>query len=275
VGTLNSNIWRVDLTARDDKAAAPERLIASSQREVFPQYSPDGRQIVFYSNRSGADQIWVCDADGSKAAMITAMKPGITGSPRWSPDGHTISFDSNVTGSYQIYTVGADGGKVRQMTSGAVSHYAASWSRDGHWIYFASNAAGDAQVWKIPSQGGDPVQVTRNGGMAAQESPDGKTLYYNKALGKGSLWKMPVGGGPETMIADSIYRYNYAVTDKGVYLMSGPAVDLLNPDTGERKTILKTREPDLGLTVSPDGRWLLYSQVDAVGSDLMLVENFR
>jgi hypothetical protein len=47
------------------------------------------------------------------------------------------------------------------------------------------------------------------------------------------------------------------------------------PETGARKTVTKTKTPDLRLAVSPDGRYLLWSQIDAVGGDLMLLENFR
>jgi len=274
VGARNTTVYRLDLAA-GDVAAAPERLIASTRRDVFPQYSPDGRRIAFYSNRSGIFQIWVCEADGSKAAAITSLKQGTTGSPRWSPDGRTIAFDSSVTGHYQVYTVAADSGKVRQITSGAPSHFGANWSRDGRWIYFTTDSPGGAQVWKVRAQGGDPVQVTANGGMAPTESADGKTLYFVKAAGKGSLWKMPVGGGSEEKIADSIYRYNYALTEKGVYLSRDGSIDFLNFATGEIRSVVKAPRPDLGLTVSPDGRYLLSVQVDSVGDDLMLVENFR
>jgi Tol biopolymer transport system component/DNA-binding winged helix-turn-helix (wHTH) protein len=278
VSTANSNIWRLDLTAKDAKAAAPERFIASTKREVFPQYSPDGRRIAFYSDRSGTNQIWVCDGDGSKAAAITSMRRSTTGSPRWSPDGRAIAFDSNVTGGYQVYTIGADGGKVRQMTHGAASNYGGRWSRDGHWIYFASGPGVSAQVWKMPSQGGEPVQVTRNGGMGPQESADGKTLYYVKpviAMGGGSLWRMPVGGGPEEKVVDSIYRFNYAVTEKGIYFTHSDSIYFLDFAAGETRPVLKTPHPDTGLAISPDGRYLLFSKRDAIGSDLMLVENFR
>ena len=278
VGTANSNIWRLDLTDADAKAAAPERFIASTKREVFPQYSPDGRRITFYSDRSGTDQIWVCDADGSKAAAITSMHRSTTGSPRWSPDGRTIVFDSNVSGGFQVYTIGADGGKVRQMTHGAASNYGGMWSRDGRWIYFASGPGVSAQVWKMPSQGGEPVQVTRNGGMAPLESADGKKLYYVKpviAMGGGSLWRMPVGGGPEEKVVDSIYRFNYAVTEKGIYFTHSDSIYFLDFAAGEVRPVLKTPRPDTGLAISPDGRYLLFSKRDAVGSDLMLVESFR
>jgi hypothetical protein len=49
-------------------------------------------------------------------------------------------------------------------------------------------------VWKIPANGGGQVQVTRKGGFAPLESPDGKFLYYTKALSATSVWKVPVGG---------------------------------------------------------------------------------
>jgi Tol biopolymer transport system component/DNA-binding winged helix-turn-helix (wHTH) protein len=272
VGTRNANIWRIDSSG----AAKPETFIVSTKREVHPQYSPDGQRIVFYSNRSGSTQIWVCEADGSKPVMITNLPNGIVGSPRWSPDGRTVVFDSNITGRFQIYTVGAEGGRIRQLTNGATPSFAASYSRDGKWIYYSvTEAQAPAQVWKIPAQGGTPVRVTRHGGSAPQESLDGATLFYVKQAGVGSLWRMPLAGGEEKQIASSIFRSNYALTSKGIYLMSGPAIELLNPDTGERKTILQTKNPDLGLAVSPDGRYVLWSQVDAIGSDLMLVEKFR
>ena len=78
VGARNSTISRLDLSAGDAKTV-PERFIASTRRDVFPQYSPDGRRIAFYSNRSGTFEVWVCEADGSKAAAITSMKRGTSG----------------------------------------------------------------------------------------------------------------------------------------------------------------------------------------------------
>src|SRR6185436_13269395 len=98
----NSTIWRLDLQAR---TPAAEQFIVSTAREAFPQYSPDGKRIVFYSNRSGQNQIWLCDADGSRATQLTSMTGTITGTPRWSPDSQRISFDSNTGGDWQIYVM--------------------------------------------------------------------------------------------------------------------------------------------------------------------------
>ena len=275
----DTNIWRLDLQQQDAK---PQRLIDSTAREAFPQYSPDGKRIVFYSDRTGTLQIWICDNDGSRAFPLTSFT-GATGTPRWSPDGQMISFDSNMSGQWNVYTVSSDGGKPRMMTNdaGPISSYAASWSRDGRWLYFTSNRSGENQVWRMPSNGGEPMQVTRNGGIAAMESPDGATLFYVKDAGTGSIWKMPVNGDSETQLATSVYRFNYAATDRGIYFSprpgkeGGASVQFLDFASGELKTIISTGFPDLGLAISPDGRYLLFEQVDYAASDLSLIEGFR
>ena len=115
------------------------------------------------------------------------------GTPRWSPDGQQIAFDSNPRGNSDIYVVKADGGRPCRLTTGNYAEVAPSWSRDGRWIYFASDQTGAWQVWKMPAEGGGAVQVTKQGGFAALESYDGKTLYYAKgppclAFGR-SQWK--------------------------------------------------------------------------------------
>ncbi len=98
---------------------------------------------------------------------------------------------------------------------------APSWSRDGRWIYFASNRTGDYQVWKVPAEGGDAAQVTKRGGVAAFESPDGKFVYYT-AL-KPGIWRVSVEGGEETPVLDQPrlgYWGYWAVADSGIYFVN-------------------------------------------------------
>jgi hypothetical protein len=65
------------------------------------------------------------------------------------------------------------------------------------------------------------------------------------------------------------------VAANGIYLTQEGSIDFVDFATAGIRTVLKTRPPDAGLAISPDGRYLLFAQVDAIGSDLMLVENFR
>jgi Tol biopolymer transport system component len=277
-GALDANFWSVDLATH---ASAMDRALSSSYRDVFPQFSPDGKRVVFYSNRSGSLQVWVANADGSQAGALTSMSGPVTGSPRWSPDGQQIAFDSNTGGAYHVYVIAGDGGQPRQVTR--LRSFFANWSRDGRWIYFTSPASGDDQIWKAPATGGDPVQVTHGGGEGPVESVDGKALYFVRQNRGGGIWKMPVAGGDEDrVLKNEVYRVNYAVTDKGIYFTPRSArdgtssVQFFSFASGKVIQIVKVAKLlDLGLGVSPDGRTLLYSQIDHTGSNLMLIESFH
>ena len=141
----------------------------------------------------------------------------------------------------------------------------------------------------MPADGGDAIQVTRNGGYVAFESVDGEFLYYGKhariteKMHESKLWKRPVRGGEETQVLDSVLGFSFAVLDKGIYFIRPPEASgnctlrFLSFKTGAVKIIASMPHAgNSGLSVSPDGRYALYTQEDQVsGSDLMLVENFR
>ncbi len=276
-GSADANFWEVDLAT---KTASMNQRLSSTFRDVFPQYSPDGKRVAFYSNRGGTPQVWVANRDGSQAAALTSMTGPVTGTPRWSPDGKQIAFDSNGTGDYQAYVMPAEGGQPRLISQDKPAFFT-NWSRDGKWIYFTSKRTGEFQIWKVPAAGGEQVQVTRAGGTAPSESPDGKFVYYTKDSTPSPLWKMPVDGGPETQVVDDVFRANYVVTHKGVYFMPRDverktAIKYLNFATGAVTEIVKVpKRQDSGLTISPDGKTLMYSQVDYASRHLMLVEGFK
>ena len=93
---MNVNIWRLDLHGSPPQT---RELVTSSRRQLAPSISPDGRRIAFDSDRTGGNEIWVCDADGSNALQLSFFGIQETGTPRWSPDGKMIAFDSRIGGS--------------------------------------------------------------------------------------------------------------------------------------------------------------------------------
>ena len=158
------------------RPSALTRLISSSRREDTPNFSPDGKRIVFSSNRSGHWEIWVCDSDGQNSVQLTSFGGSyVTGTPRWSPDGKTIVFDSVTRGKPDIFVINAESRVQRNLTANSYLDAVPSWSRDGRWIYFSSDRGGDGglQVWKMPVEVGQPIQVTKKGGLEAFESFDG------------------------------------------------------------------------------------------------------
>jgi Tol biopolymer transport system component len=277
---IDVNIWRLEVPGPHEKISSPMRLIFSTRVDGDAQFSPDGKRIVFASNRTGTREIWICDSDGSHVRQLTSLGEG--GTPRWSPDGERIAFDSNVDGQWEIYVTSANGGKPKRLTNHPDGDVVPSWSRDQKWIYFASDRSGDYQVWKAPAGGGAAIPVTRKGGFAAFESPDSQWVYYTKSDGASSLWRVPTEGGEEAQVLESVDQRAFAVAKEGIYFIPRPdsagcnAIQFFNFGTKRIRPIATIEKPlFLYVSVSPDGRWILFSQADQVGSDLMLVENFH
>jgi eukaryotic-like serine/threonine-protein kinase len=246
----------------------------STETRKSAQYSPDGKRIVFASDRSGTYEIWACNSDGTNQFPLTSLG-AFSGTPRWSADSEWIVFDSNKEGNFDIYVAPAGGGKPKRLTTNPTDDANPSYSRDGKWIYFASNRGGDMQVWRVPVAGGKEEQITKRGGFVAFEAPD-RRLYYVKSEISG-LWSMPSDGGEERQVVETVYYRAFVVTEKGVYFKATPSsIAFRDFATNKTKTIYTTdKMRPLGLSVSADARWMLHTHLDTQESDLMLVENFR
>jgi Tol biopolymer transport system component len=252
---------------------------------MYPAYSPDNRRIAFMSQRSGTDEIWICDSDGSKAAQLTSLGGAAIYGPNWSPDSRTIAFTAAQKGMKEdIYSISANGGTPRRLTSHPAEDKWPYWSHDGKWIYFSSTRSGREEIWKMSSSGGEAVQITRNSGDTPQESPDGKFLYFIKGWPEAvSVWRTSVDGNQEEKVLDSIHSEGqFSVWKEGIYFFKPPEknghsdISFYEFATGQIRKVLTIERPvNTHIAVSPDGRAILYPQSDESGSVLMLVENFR
>jgi Tol biopolymer transport system component/DNA-binding winged helix-turn-helix (wHTH) protein len=274
--SLDSNIWRVDLTDGRVKDAAA--FITSTRNEFQPSYSADGRRIAFESSRSGNKEVWVSDADGSHAVQLTSFGNALSGTPRWSPDGQHIAFDSNSAGQWNIYVIHSEGGKPIRFTWGSGSKIRASWSHDGKWIYYCASGESGPQIWKKVATGGAEIQITKNGGCNQMESRDGRYLYYLNS-GNNALCRVPAAGGEEVQLAKLAPEAEFTLGKRGVYFtdsIHATTLQFLDYETGSIKVLGALPGPVFhGLAVSSDEHWLLYAQTDSAGSQLMLVERFR
>ena len=131
--------------------------------------------------------------------------------------------------------------------------------------------------------GGHPVQLARTGDVP-RESADGKYVYYQKGWPNPmSIWRIGVEGHEETKILDSVHPIGgWTVAQNGIYFIRTPDqngssdICIYEFATGRTRTITTIANGiDWLISASPDGKSVLYSQVDVAGRDLMLVENFR
>jgi Tol biopolymer transport system component len=200
-----------------------------------------------------------------------------------------IAFYACPQGKPDIFVIRSEGGKPRRLTEDPAEDTAPNWSRDGRWIYFGSNRSDSTQVWKISADGGEAWQVTKGGGFEACESKDGKFLYFTKGHNVAGIWRVPTQGGEEIMVLDTHkagYWSAWTVVENGIYFLTAeklayPAIEFFSFATSKvtegavlTKAFRSWTNPE-GLSVSPDGRWILYTQDDREDTDIMLVENFR
>ena len=213
----DANIWRIEA---DGKAAARQGDLLDAirfQPAILAGWQPRGVPVesIGKQRNLGKRQQW------ANTGTTDEIRAGhLTGTPRWSPDGMNIAFDTRPDGQADIYVVSSIGGTPRRMTKSEFEDVVPSWSANGAWIYFASNRTGAWQVWRVPSSGGVEEQVTRNGGFAAFESPDGRYLYYAKGRSTAGLWRKRLAAGVEEEVLERLkpgYWGYWAVVENGVY----------------------------------------------------------
>jgi hypothetical protein len=130
-------------------------------------------------------------------------------------------------------------------------------------------------------QQAEQPQMTRNGGSYALPSPDGKYVYYTKERAGNGLWPMTLDSDTEEPVINRVFFRSVALGARGVWFLkplgsgSGDVMFLRYGKTAPERIRTLEKLPDVGLSVSPDERFLLVSHIVAEGADLMLIENFR
>ena len=131
------------------------------------------------------------------------------------------------------------------------------------------------------------MQITHKGGFVPFESADGKEVYYQKTHGDSDVWKVPVAGGEETRVLGPAGAFQFAVVADGIYFVEpgppgyagwikGNSLKFFSFAKARAERILDIKHPPTdGVSISPDGRSILFSQYDLFVQDLMLGEDFR
>ncbi|PYP49643.1 MAG: amidohydrolase [Gemmatimonadetes bacterium] len=181
-----------------------KHITAGPAFDSQPRYSPDGKTIVFLSDRSGSENVWLCDADGSNPRALTKGDKNLYASPEWTPDGQYVvaSKTSMPIGSvYEIWLYHKDGGSGVSLTKddkgpapgppgrGTQNNaLGAAFGPDGRYLWYARHRGGfgynlDLPEWELAiydRQTGKVFPQTDLYGSAMRPalSPDGTWLVY-------------------------------------------------------------------------------------------------
>ena len=134
----NTDIFEIELNN-----GRARRLTASTAIDTAPSYSPDGEWIVFESDRSQKQQLYVMKTDGSTTPKRISFGTGRYGTPVWSPRGDYIAFTKQGTGRFHIGVMQIDGSEERLLTASFLDE-GPTWSTNGRVLIFFRASPGDA-----------------------------------------------------------------------------------------------------------------------------------
>jgi eukaryotic-like serine/threonine-protein kinase len=177
--TQNRDIWLMDASG------ATTRFTSDPGWDAFPTWSPDGRSIVFTSNRSGVYDLYRKSASGAGTEELLYKSSEGKGPNSWSPDGKFLIYYSLGQPTH-LRLLAVDGPADRKPTPLVDTQFSSvtgRFSPDGRWIAYTSNESGKNEISVRPfdaatGTAGNPMIVTSGGGRTPLWSGDGKELFY-------------------------------------------------------------------------------------------------
>jgi TolB protein len=175
---------------------------SSSNRN--PAVSPDGRYLVFLSSRSGIDNLWRMNLDGSNLKQLTTAGGFMFD---FSPDGRWVVFSNRETDFVKLFKISIDGGSPVRLYDQPSRLPAVS--PDGKLIACLSTdrQSGKVNLLILPFEGGAPLKtldakaVNISDVIAPRWTPDGRALIYaNPQQGRVNLWRVPLDGSPPQQV---------------------------------------------------------------------------
>jgi serine/threonine protein kinase len=206
-GNIDTFIWNL---ARETLT----RLTFDQAEEDFPLWTPDGKQIVFYSDRVGEQGIYIKSADGTGTNEL--VRPFTEGQGycfpgSWSSDGKTLITQELNAGDFYIGALSMEGDrKWEPLVQGNYNCAQPKISPDGQWLAYTSDESGRNEIYVRPYSEVDSGkwQVSNDGGDSVLWSPDGQELYYRSGT---EAMAVPVKTNPVFMMENPrvLFEGNY------------------------------------------------------------------
>ena len=208
-----ADLWVMDADGKNQK-----QLTSDAGVNVFPAASPDGRFVVFDSNR-GANpatfNIWRIGVDGSNPRQLTQGEGEYF--PTCSPDGKWVLYTPvSSGGKLSLWKVPIDGGDPFQVNERVSVKPVIS--PDGKWIAFQTSGdqpASGPKLGIIPFDGGQTMKLLDVKFIQYRWSPDGKAiLYLDSNEGVWNIWSQAVDGGPPKQLtkftSDQMFSFDWS-----------------------------------------------------------------
>jgi Tol biopolymer transport system component len=193
-----------------DRRTGGQSRIAGSRTDATPDLAPDGRAVVFSSDRRGKFDLWLQRLEQGRPQGEPVQLTDHAGSAacgRFSPDGRWIAYFRVDAGEREIWIVPAAGGIPVRLTDRAGADVQPSFSPDGLRLVFVSDRGGGMNLWAAALLDGPALgearQLTRGPGPDGSPvwSPDGRRLLFRS---RGDLWLLTLASGKAEQVTDDV-----------------------------------------------------------------------
>jgi len=141
-----------DLMTFNLETNATSRVLDQYALQMWPDWSPDGRRLVYTSAHCSGDcgrmiqELWIADPEGGWARQLL-LTNSFCQQPAWSPDGKRIAFSSDKSGNFDIWLISLEDWRLKQITEDKGLDVSPAWSPDGKRIAFVSTRSGKMEIW--------------------------------------------------------------------------------------------------------------------------------
>jgi eukaryotic-like serine/threonine-protein kinase len=215
LGGISGEIWLVPSASGEPRKLSDEAPTVFSES---PFFTPDGRGLVYSSNRGGATNIWFRSLRRGAPVQLTAGA-GPDESPSAAVDGSVAFVNSRWRNTLDVHSL--DGGAARTLLTHAPFLWAPVFSPDGRAIAFTRGEVdGSWHIWTVPvDAGSDPRRLTSTeaGEIYPQYTPDGKFVLYHNWSAPRRIWRVTADGGTPQLVS----RWDDGESYAAVSLMAG------------------------------------------------------
>ena len=194
--TGDREIYVMSADGRDQRPAS-----ASGTLKMFPEWTPDGRAILFTNYDGGPPGFTIISRSPKEIQAGPILRSLLEGLPkyrgRFDPSGEELAMVSSVDGAAEIFRVRRKGSEPRRLTNHPAIDISPSWSPDGRQIVFCSDRSGAPQLYIMDRDGGNLRRLTYTGAYNASPvwSPDGKWIAYEtRVRGQFDIWLIDPSG---------------------------------------------------------------------------------